>query len=101
MNSEETTVTFTLDTEKTGTFTYYLKVTADGGEIFWSEQKSFATQCGSESAGINGSNDFTSSTFTINGDDPSFTIETFTQTSEVCKILSYELYSNTDDSSLH
>ena len=29
---------------------YYVKVTADGGEIYWSEEKYFATECGPESA---------------------------------------------------
>ena len=29
--------------------TYYLKVTATGGEVYWSDQKTFATQCGENS----------------------------------------------------
>jgi len=29
-----------------GSFTYFLKVTAMAGEDFWSEEKTFTTECG-------------------------------------------------------
>jgi len=29
--------------------TYYLKVTALGGEVYWSEDKVFTTECGANS----------------------------------------------------
>ena len=38
--------------ESLGSFTYYVKVAAEGGQTHWSEAKVFETQCGNSSAGI-------------------------------------------------
>ena len=43
VDSESGTVQFELTENRIDDLTYYLKVTADGGEIYWSEEKSFAS----------------------------------------------------------
>ena len=49
---EEGQVKFELLENQITSITYYLKVTAEGGEVNWSEEKTFTTQCGPESARI-------------------------------------------------
>ena len=46
----EGNVQFEMNENRIDNLTYYLKVTADGGEIYWSEEKVFTTECGLESA---------------------------------------------------
>jgi len=43
---------FELKEQAIGDFIYFLKVTATGGEEYWSNQKLFVSQCGATSAEI-------------------------------------------------
>jgi len=41
-----------MNEEKLGEFGYYVKVTAIGGEVYWTSEKAFLTECGESSSGI-------------------------------------------------
>jgi len=45
-------VTFTLLQEEIAEYDFYLKLVAEGGEVYWSSLQTFTTQCGIDSAEI-------------------------------------------------
>ena len=83
-----------MNENKLGTIHYYIKVTAQGGETYVTQQKTFEIYCGPESAGLTETpfdNYILSDLHPV--DNPSFTIEGFTTRSKLCLVQSYQLYS--------
>ena len=95
MVAEAGAIKFALTEEKKGTFEYYLKVTALGGEPHWSAQKTFTVECGADSARILES-EFEPGVYDLDGRKPSFTIAAFETESAICPIDRYWLVETED-----
>ena len=51
--NEDGSINFSLISEQTGDFVFYIKAEAKGGEIHWTEEAlTFTSECGPESAKI-------------------------------------------------
>ena len=52
ISDSDDSVSFELVTEETGEYNFFLRIEAEGGEVFTSEQKTFVSSCRDQSAGI-------------------------------------------------
>ena len=69
-----------------------MKVTAEGGETYWSTKKYFRTLCNENSASIILPSDDDTYIYYMNGSDPYYFVNSFSSSSEACTIESYELH---------
>ena len=75
INSDEGTITFSLNQEKDGEFSFYIKVEAEGGEYIWTTFNStFIVQCGPLSAEVIEVVFWETLLYEIDGEVPHFSI---------------------------
>ena len=95
-------MTFALNEEEVGTFEYFLKVTAVGGEVFWSDERTFTTECGSGSTGFQDAVLENETLYLLDGNLPYLEIELGPRAgAEVCTETRYELRASEGDKDPH
>jgi len=86
------------------TFQYFLKATAEGGEVYWSDQLTFISLCGGIGIYIKEEAYDDHITYIIESADlPWFQFERFQTESERedCTIIKYELFQYKEDAEKH
>ena len=89
---EDGLVAFALNEEILGSFKYFLKVTAAGGEEWWSDELTFTTECGLGSTGFQEAVLESETVYLLDGNPPYLEIELGPRAgASVCTDSRYEL----------